>query len=52
VVLYAVYRWRRFAFDGVLDGLVYAGMVGLGFAFTENILYYSRAALEGASRSP
>jgi protease PrsW len=45
--LYAVYRWRRLEFDGVLDGLVYAGMVGLGFAFAENILYYSRAALEG-----
>jgi RsiW-degrading membrane proteinase PrsW (M82 family) len=25
--------------DGVLDGIVYAGMVGIGFAFTENILY-------------
>jgi protease PrsW len=45
--LYGVYRWRRLEFDGVLDGLVYAGMVGLGFAFSENILYYSRAALEG-----
>lgn len=33
---------RRKEFDGILDGLVYAGMVGIGFAFTENILYYSR----------
>jgi RsiW-degrading membrane proteinase PrsW (M82 family) len=31
--------WRRAELDGVLDGLVYAGMVGIGFAFTENILY-------------
>ncbi|WP_067434278.1 PrsW family intramembrane metalloprotease [Nocardioides jensenii] len=35
--------WRRQEFDGVLDGLVYAGMVGIGFAFTENILYLSAA---------
>ncbi|WBQ03342.1 PrsW family intramembrane metalloprotease [Kribbella sp. CA-293567] len=33
---------RRKEFDGILDALVYAGMVGVGFAFTENILYYGR----------
>ncbi|MFG1905539.1 PrsW family intramembrane metalloprotease [Kribbella sp. NPDC048928] len=33
---------RRKEFDGIIDGLVYAGMVGVGFAFTENILYYGR----------
>ncbi|MFC0622500.1 PrsW family intramembrane metalloprotease [Kribbella deserti] len=33
---------RRKEFDGIIDGLVYAGMVGIGFAFTENILYYGR----------
>ena len=31
--------WRRAEIDGILDGIVYAGMVGIGFAFTENILY-------------
>lgn len=31
--------WRRAELDGLLDGIVYAGMVGIGFAFTENILY-------------
>lgn len=35
--------WRRAEVDGVLDGLVYAGMVGIGFAFTENILYLAAA---------
>jgi RsiW-degrading membrane proteinase PrsW (M82 family) len=35
--------WRRAELDGVLDGIVYAGMVGLGFAFTENILYLASA---------
>ncbi len=35
--------FRRHEIDGVLDGVVYAGMVGIGFAFTENILYYAAA---------
>jgi RsiW-degrading membrane proteinase PrsW (M82 family) len=35
--------WRRAELDGVLDGIVYAGMVGVGFAFTENILYLASA---------
>jgi protease PrsW len=34
---------RRHTIDGVLDGLIYAGLVGIGFAFTENILYYAGA---------
>lgn len=33
--------FRRHELDGILDGIVYAGMVGIGFAFTENILYLS-----------
>jgi len=41
IVLLLVYR--RAELDGVLDGIVYAGMVGIGFAFTENILYLSQA---------
>ncbi len=35
--------YRRHELDGILDGLVYAGMVGIGFAFTENILYLTSA---------
>ena len=34
---------RRKEFAGIVDGLVYAGLVGIGFAFTENILYYAGA---------
>jgi protease PrsW len=41
IVLLLVFR--RHELDGVLDGLVYAGMVGIGFAFTENILYLATA---------
>ena len=35
--------WRRHELDGILDGVVYAGMVGIGFAFAENILYLAAA---------
>lgn len=35
--------FRRNELDGILDGIVYAGMVGIGFAFTENILYLTSA---------
>ncbi|HEU4567684.1 MAG TPA: PrsW family intramembrane metalloprotease [Marmoricola sp.] len=37
--------FRRRELDGILDGIVYAGMVGIGFAFTENILYLTSAYL-------
>lgn len=37
-------RWRRII-DGFLDGLVVAGIVGLGFAFVENIGYYAASYL-------
>ncbi|MEO7352125.1 MAG: PrsW family intramembrane metalloprotease [Marmoricola sp.] len=39
--------YRRQELDGVLDGIVYAGMVGIGFAFTENILYLTSAYVGG-----
>lgn len=39
--------WRRAEVDGILDGIVYAGMVGVSFAFFENILYLA-AAYNGA----
>ncbi len=39
---------RRREFDGVVDGIVYAGLVATGFAFTENVLYFGRAfAIDG-----
>jgi hypothetical protein len=40
--------FRRREFDGVVDGVVYAGLVAAGFAFTENILYFGRAFVEDA----
>ena len=40
---------RRQQLHGLLDGIVYAVLVGIGFAFTEDILYYlSSLSTEGA----
>lgn len=46
LVLVVLFLWRRDEFDGVTDGIVYAAMVGLGFAMTENVKYYGEAVLE------
>ncbi len=37
---------RRHEFDGIVDGIVYSGLVAAGFAFTENIFYFGRAFAE------
>ncbi len=37
----------RHEFDGVLDGLVYGALIGLGFAMTENVLYLGQAYIAG-----
>ena len=47
LILFILFFWRKDEFDGIVDGIVYAGMVGLGFAMTENILYYGRAVQRG-----
>jgi len=38
--------FRRY-FDDILDGIVFAGVIALGFATVENVLYYGRAINEG-----
>jgi RsiW-degrading membrane proteinase PrsW (M82 family) len=41
---------RRREFHGVIDGIVYAGMSAIGFAYIENVLYLGRTMAEhGAS---
>src|SRR4030095_6811985 len=47
IILYIFFFWKKEEFDGVVDGIVYASMSALGFAMTENILYYGKAASEG-----
>jgi RsiW-degrading membrane proteinase PrsW (M82 family) len=38
-----IWWFRRREFDGIIDGMVYAGVVAAGFAFTENIQYLGMA---------
>ncbi|MFJ6416137.1 PrsW family intramembrane metalloprotease [Paeniglutamicibacter sp. NPDC091659] len=40
---------NRAHFDGPVDGIVYGGMVGAGFAFTENILYFGSSYAESGT---
>jgi RsiW-degrading membrane proteinase PrsW (M82 family) len=40
---------RRDEFDGPIDGIVYGALIGLGFAMSENALYYAGAFAEGGS---
>ena len=47
LILFIFFFWKKDEFDGVVDGIVYASMAALGFAMTENILYYGRAARGG-----
>ena len=46
-ILLIFFFWKKDEFDGVVDGIVYASMAALGFAMTENILYYGKAAAAG-----
>lgn len=42
-----IFLVARRAFDGPVDGVVYGALVGAGFAFTENILYFATSLIEG-----
>jgi len=46
VALVALTIGYRRELDNTLDGLIYGALIGLGFAFTENILYFGGAYLE------
>jgi protease PrsW len=53
LALLFIFWFMRFELNDVVDGIVYGALVGLGFAMTENVLYFSRAyhagGLEAAS---
>jgi RsiW-degrading membrane proteinase PrsW (M82 family) len=49
--LLVLFRELKDEFDGVVDGVVYAAMVGLGFAMIENVQYYGAAIAEGSASS-
>ncbi len=41
-VIFAIVYWRRHDFNAVVAGVIYGGLTGIGFAFTENIVYYGQ----------
>jgi RsiW-degrading membrane proteinase PrsW (M82 family) len=43
LVLLGLLKFRRAELDGPTDGIIYASMVGLGFAMSENVSYYIAA---------
>ncbi len=44
--LLVMWWFMRREFNGLTDGIVYAGIVAAGFAFTENIQYFAGAAID------
>ncbi len=44
LALLGIFALAYSEFDDVLDGIIYGSLVGFGFAMTENILYFIRAA--------
>lgn len=47
LAVFAVLLFMRREMDNVLDGIVYGAMAGLGFALTENFLYFIDGSLKG-----
>ncbi len=47
LALLGLFCLARSEFDGVLDGIIYGAVVGLGFAMTENVLYFLGAWRQG-----
>ncbi len=41
-LLMIILVFRKY-FDGILDGIIFGGVIALGFATVENVLYYGRA---------
>lgn len=51
LILFIFFFAKKDEFDGVVDGIVYASMTALGFAMSENILYYGKAAAMGGGEA-
>jgi protease PrsW len=51
LILFIFFFAKKDEFDGVIDGVVYASLAALGFAMSENILYYGKAAAEGGGEA-
>ncbi len=46
VLVLGFFYFLRREFDGVVDGIIYATFVAIGFAAVENVVYYANAGLE------
>ena len=51
LILFIFFFWKKDEFDGVIDGVVYASLAALGFAMSENVLYYGKAAAAGGGEA-
>lgn len=49
LALFLLFFWRKEDFDGIIDGVVYACMISLGFAMTENVHFYGQAMEQGGA---
>jgi protease PrsW len=47
IAVLAIFLLWKNEFDGVLDGVIYGGLVGFGFAAIENVLYFLSADSDG-----
>ena len=43
IMVVGIAYFLKSEFDGIVDGIIYATFVAIGFAATENVLYYGRA---------
>ncbi len=44
--VFGLFYFLKREFDGVVDGIIYAAFIAIGFAAMENVLYYGRAATQ------
>ena len=51
LVLVGFLLWRRHHVDSYTDGIIYAAMVALGFAMTENVTYYVQAFIDAGGEA-
>ncbi|HXE71581.1 MAG TPA: PrsW family intramembrane metalloprotease [Candidatus Nitrosotenuis sp.] len=47
VVLLGLFFFKRDEFNGIIDGIIYGALAGLGFAITENVGYHGGFVQEG-----
>lgn len=46
ILVLGFFYFLRREFDGVVDGIIYATFVAVGFAAVENVIYYAKAGLD------